>query len=473
MKKEWYIFQGTHHKGPFSKNDLLEFYQDGSLKSETLVWREDASEWEPLHKVAELRFILNSEIPPAKLVDLPNDSDAESDELDELPPPLPPLPTDEQEEVPRMKRRVLAKIPEKFKDPTRLDLPPVPELMELLGQEKKPFFNWQRYKWVLAFLFVVIFSFGAYLLMKSFSSVPQSLYIRGLNPQNLERLETIMHRPLHDKSGKENLEMDFALTVDGKEIWLTTNLPDEAILQVTLSSKEKRVLGIDSVIVESRARLKDHQARFSKIRLLKGNNFTPGEYSFKVKGKRLHWLNVYFTKLQSLSFFKNLNKDFVYEGQTIIYSGAKNDFEYRLIEYRKEIVGNLIRPYEEKIETINTLKTLVQKSYDSLQVILRKSKPQQEMGEFEKFFIKEISPMLQGIVAMSSEKNHNDIVEASKSFGESITDLIQFVSKKKKWVKTDRDDAEKAMKRLKSQIFYLDTQIRKVEADIKKIRENP
>lgn len=489
MKKEWYIFQGTHHKGPFSKNDLLEFYQSGSLKRETLVWREEESAWEPLHKINELKAILDAEVYPElptgsskndlstdEMPDfsLPEFSDSVDEESieDELPPPIPPMPIVERT-IPTMKKRVLAKIPEKFKDPTRLDLPPVPELMELLNGTTEKRFDFSRFKWPLALVVMMAVSFAVYMGMKNFSSVPQSLYIRGLNPQNLERLEEVVHKPYKNLEGKENLAMDFALTVDGKEVWLTSNLSDEALLQVTLTSKSNRALGADEVIVESRARLENHQARFHKIRLLKGNTFIPGEYSFKVKGKKIFWLNDLIPSLQRVSFFNRLNKDFIYEGDTIIYSGSKTDFEYRLIEYRKELIGTILKPYEEKLEKINTLRGLIQKTHDSLAIILAKKKPQSEMGEFETFFIKEISPMLQSIVNDSNEKGQQEIVEASKNFGESSTDLIQFVKSSTKWNSNDKADADKGMKRLKSQAFYLEMQAKKTEADIKKIRENP
>lgn len=485
MKKEWYIFQGTHHKGPFSKHDLLEFYQSGSLKRETLLWREEESAWEPLHKISELKSILDVEVnldqtpvkeseenaPDFSLPEFSESVDEESIE-DELPPPIPPMPKVERE-IPTMKKRVLAKMPEHFKDPTRLDLPPVPELMELLNQKPASRFDFIRFKWIIALFVVLLISIGTYFGMKNFSTVPQSLYIRGLNPQNLERLEEVVQKPYKDLEGKESLVMDFALTVDGKEIWLSTNFSDDALLHVTLNSKANRALGAEEVIVESRAKLSNHQARFHKIRLLKGNTFIPGEYTFKVKGKKIFWLNNLIPSLQKVSLFSRLNKDFVYEGDTIIYSGSKTDFEYRLIEYRKELINTILKPFEEKLETVNTLKGLIQKTYDSLVIILAKKKPQTEMKEFEAFFIKEISPMLQSIVNDTNEKGYQEIVEAAKSFGESSTDLMQFVKSATKWNSADKAESEKAMKRLKSQAFYLEMQIKKIEAEIKKIRENP
>lgn len=482
MKKEWYIFQGTHHKGPFNKNDLLEFFLNGSIKRETLLWREEENSWEPLHKISELKSILENS-PNESLTPQINDLAApefqlpefsEEAEDDDLPPPLPAMPATQKAKVNQsMQKRQLAKMPEHFKDPTRLDLPPVPELLEILNQDQKTRFSLSRFKWIFALVVVLVISYIAYLGMKNFSSVPRSLYIRGLNPQNLERLEEIVQRPVETLEGLEKISVDFALTVDGKELWLASNLKDTALLQVTLNSKSNRVLGAEEIIIESRARLMDYQARFQKIRLLKGNNFLPGEYIFKVKGKKLFWLNNFFPSLQRVTFFNLLNKDFSIEGETIIYSGSKTDFEYRLIEYRKELIDTILRPYEEKIEKVNTLKGLVQKTFDSLTLILSKKNPQKEMAEFEAFFIKEISPILQNIVNDSAILAQTDIVEAAKVFGESATDIIQYVKTKTKWNTQNTNESDKALKRLKAQVFYLEMQLKKIEADMKKIRENP
>jgi hypothetical protein len=274
-------------------------------------------------------------------------------------------------------------------------------------------------------------------------------------------------------TGESDQRVDLALTVNGKEIWLASNISDEAVLQMTLTSKPNRILSNQEVIVESRAKLTNHQARFSKMRMLKGTAFVPGEYAYKIKMKKIHFINTFIPTLQSLGFFAALNTDEVLTGDAIIYSGSKTDFEYRLIEYRKEMLSSVVRPFEEKLEKVTTLREIVNKTNDSLALIFEKKAPQKEMKDFEAFFIKEISPMLQTIVNDSLDKNETEIVEAAKNFGESVTELMTYVEKQKKWAASQKDDADKSLKRLKSQSLFLEIQMKKIEAEIKKIKENP
>lgn len=475
MKKEWYIFQGSHHKGPYSIDELKLFYQDGTLKRETLVWKEGVEEWEPLFKIKALQSVYDTE---EFSLEITNDHEIPTlppisfdDEDEDVPPPLPPVSTKSESSI--NTKRVLARAPEVFKDPTRLDLPPVPELMELLNGRPKNKWSWINKKWSLALVVFVFIGFGIYLSLKGFTSVPKSLYIRGLNPSNLERLEEVVQRPKVSLTGESDQRVDLALTVNGKEIWLASNISDEAVLQMTLTSKPNRILSNQEVIVESRAKLTNHQARFSKMRMLKGTAFVPGEYAFKIKMKKIHFINTFIPTLQSLGFFAALNTDEVLTGDAIIYSGSKTDFEYRLIEYRKEMLSSVVRPFEEKLEKVTTLREIVNKTNDSLALIFEKKAPQKEMKDFEAFFIKEISPMLQTIVNDSLDKNETEIVEAAKNFGESVTELMTYVEKQKKWAASQKDDADKSLKRLKSQSLFLEIQMKKIEAEIKKIKENP
>ena len=75
MNKEWFIFKGTHHLGPFSVQEMEEFFAVGEINAQSLVWREGAEKWEALGKNRELSFLVTK----VKL------------------PPLPPIPMDDEE----------------------------------------------------------------------------------------------------------------------------------------------------------------------------------------------------------------------------------------------------------------------------------------------------------------------------------------------------------------------------------------
>ena len=85
MNKEWFIFKGTHHLGPFSLEEMEEFFAVGEINAQSLVWREGAEKWEALGKNRELNFLITQNKKPA-LPPLPIDDEDQAD----LPPATPP-----------------------------------------------------------------------------------------------------------------------------------------------------------------------------------------------------------------------------------------------------------------------------------------------------------------------------------------------------------------------------------------------
>ncbi len=475
MKKDWYIFQGTQHRGPFSVDELASMFREGNLKRETLIWKEGVSEWEPIFKVPEYAFLFH-EMPttppvPAMDISLPTGPKLEMPDLPpDLPPPMPALGAQKKSGSSTNHKKNLTPAPIAFKDPTRLDLPPVPELTEMLKENEVKGKNLARYKWIVVLVFVFLVGLGVYLGLQSYMNVPKSLYIRGINPSNLSRLEDVVQRNFNGDD--VSIAAEFALTVDGKEIWMASNFNGSALLQVTLESVPDRVLGKAEVIIESRARLADHQARFNKIRLIKGEEFLPGEYTYKLKGKKIHPLNDLVPTLQKIEMFRKLNADFVVTGKTIIFSGTKNDFEYKLIDYKKEIINNSIKPLEEKLEKLTTLRGIILKTNESFLEVFKKSNPKPEMKSFEEFFIREVSPMLQTIVSDSIALNENEIVQTCKTFGETATGIISYVNGQKIWnAKTNKPFVDTELKKLDSQAFYLEIQQKRFEGEIRRARE--
>ncbi|MGZ3807673.1 MAG: DUF4339 domain-containing protein [Bacteriovorax sp.] len=50
MNKDWFIFKGTHHLGPFSVEEMVAFYQNKEITDQTLVWKEGVEKWEKFSK---------------------------------------------------------------------------------------------------------------------------------------------------------------------------------------------------------------------------------------------------------------------------------------------------------------------------------------------------------------------------------------------------------------------------------------
>tara|TARA_R110002072_G_scaffold276051_1_gene437490 strand:+ start:231697 stop:233550 length:1854 start_codon:yes stop_codon:yes gene_type:complete len=56
-QKNWFVFKGDHHIGPFSKEVLLEKLKLGNISEEEMVWSEGDDKWHPLHSHPELMIM--------------------------------------------------------------------------------------------------------------------------------------------------------------------------------------------------------------------------------------------------------------------------------------------------------------------------------------------------------------------------------------------------------------------------------
>ena len=76
MNKEWFIFKGTHHLGPFSVEEIEKFYLASEIDGQTKIWKEGAEKFEPLSSIKTFQFLFHK-ISDTQIVadgppDLPN-----------------------------------------------------------------------------------------------------------------------------------------------------------------------------------------------------------------------------------------------------------------------------------------------------------------------------------------------------------------------------------------------------------------
>lgn len=116
MEKNWFIFKGDHHLGPFSSEDLVRMLQHDKAKPDDLIWKEGEKDWLPLQNhpallayfeppakveptpVVEEDFVLKQPV-VEEYVPLDVEEEPSQPEEEELPPPLPPLPVLEEEVI--------------------------------------------------------------------------------------------------------------------------------------------------------------------------------------------------------------------------------------------------------------------------------------------------------------------------------------------------------------------------------------
>jgi hypothetical protein len=461
MNKEWFIFKGTHHLGPFSVKEMGEQFKTGELTAQSLVWREGAEKWEALGKTREFAFLIEPEMPV--LPSLPIDHD------DDAPPPMPPRFLGTSIEV-------------------EDDLPPPIPLDALLNpsganrEYKKKISALPKYSpriifSILVALFVVVI---AWFFMNERTSLIQ-LRVKGLMPIYLEKLQETAAQ----KTPSVNLAM--ALSLDGKTVFASTNKSGEILSIIKLKSLPKRTLGTQDVELLVRGVIKNHLGEFARMQLTKGPQFVPGEYSVDFTGRKLHFLNRKFKFLNDYAFFKNLNTTYKYETQALIFAGTPREFEKKLAEYSETIVNEKLRPYTDKLERFQTFQSLLNKTVEDYLLALDGFTKPKDVASFESKYIKEISPVIQSLVVEAheiSKKEANAVLSEAddkvasyaqqvligKQLGELASDMITETGKLKKIGPSEKSQMktkfEARYKNIKTQI---DGHIKTLQEEIRKI----
>lgn len=467
MNKEWFIFKGTHHLGPFSLEEMEEFFAVGEINAQSLVWREGAEKWEALGKTRDLAFLINKAkaaaaalVAPAGLPPLP-------DEDDDLPPPAPPV------------------LPHSAGSGPANDEPPPVPLDAILNPKGRTFNKPQSSltinspKVLLAALAAVFVVVMFWFFMNEKSSAIQ-LRVKGVMPVYVEKLQEIAAQKT------PSISVGMALSLDGKTLYASTNKEGEILSIIKLQSLPKRTLGTEDVEIMVRGAIKNHLGEFAKMQLTKGSQFVPGEYNVDFTGRKLHFLNRKFKFLSKYSFFKKLNTDYTYTTSALIYSGTPREFEKKINEYKETIVNEKLKPLSDKLERMQTFLFILNKTVEDYLLALEGLKKPKDISKYEAQYIKEISPIIQSLVLaavdlqkkMESDEldtrnriaSYGSQVQLGKQIGELGSDMITETQKMKKISSSEKtvlkNKFEQRYKFIKSQV---DSHITKLQAEIQKI----
>lgn len=458
MNKEWFIFKGTHHLGPFSIKEMEEFFAVGEINPQSLVWREGAEKWEALGKTRQFSFLVNK----AKLPSLPP---IPMDEVDEGPPPGPSIPVWPAE--------ILAEEP-----------PPIPldAILDPKGRvfhKPQSFFTLNRPRFILAALAALFIVVMAWFFMNERSSAV-NLRVKGVMPVYVEKLQETAAQKI------PSISLAMALSLDGKTLYASTNKDGEILAIIKLQSVPRRLLGTEDVEIMVRGAIKDHLGVFERMQLTKGSQFVPGEYNINFSGRKLHFLNRKFKFLNQYSFFKKLNTDYTYTTSALIYSGTPREFEKKIAEYKDTIVNEKLKPLTDKLERLQTLQSILNKTTEDYLLALDGLKKPKDISKYEAQYIKEISPIIQSLVLatlelakkVENEEDNSQVsvasyssqVQLGKQIGELGADMITETEKMKNIGPSEkaglRAKFEKRYKSIKSQ---LDSHITKLQTEIQKV----
>ncbi|MBC7429788.1 MAG: DUF4339 domain-containing protein [Bacteriovorax sp.] len=482
MNKDWFIFKGTHHLGPFSLQEMEEFFTVGEINFQSLVWREGAEKWEALGKTRELEFLIKK---PNIKPELPN---TEAPPMSDLPPELPALP-DDHEDPPVLPKFLQHDGPAAYKAKTELNLeidepPPIPldAILNPLGRrpdfKNKPE-NLINSKTIFGICVIVFGVVLAWFFVNERSSAVQ-IRVKGVMPVYQEKLQEIAAQKT------PSITVGMALSLDGRTLYASTNKDGEILSIIKLKSLPNRVLGTTEAELMVRGVIRNHLGEFSRMQLTKGPQFVPGEYDVEFTGRKVFFLNRSFKFLNGISFFKKLNTDYNFHSSTLIYAGTPREFEKKLIDYKELITNEKLKPFNDKLERLQTFSSLLNKTVEYYLLAMETVKKPKDISGFEKQYIKEISPIIQSLVvaaneiAKTTEAKETDTrfkvatyasqVQLGKQIGELASDMITETGKLKKIT-----GAEKAKLKAKFEVRYkniksqVDAHVTKLQVEIQKI----
>lgn len=442
MTKEWFVFKGTHHLGPFSMEEMIVLFHNKEIQAQTLIWREGETKWDFFKNAPTFSFLFAPVKKPE--IQVAQNAPALKTEF-ELPPPMPDIPV-----LPKSSPMDIDN-----SDEGEDDLPPpipLDAIIAPLGQkssavEKNNEWDFQFKKWI-ALSVAVIFFFTIIWYWKNEKTSDVQLKIKGIMPIYLEKLELVA------TNHSSNFEATVALSLDGNTLWAATNYPHKMQTIIKLESVPKRVLGKESVVVSMKGELDHHVGKFSRMILVSGGKFYSGEYKVQIDAREIHWLNRKFKSLSGISFFQSLNKIHKYKTTALIYSGTPREFEKRIADYRETMLAEALKPYQEKLERLKTLESLLNATTQNYLMELDHDKNGKSIKVFEKTYMKDIAPTLQSLVLKTNEimkdvnfneeedkrslSPYKDQVILGKQIGEMAAEMITKTSKYKTLSASDK-----------------------------------
>ena len=304
---------------------------------------------------------------------------------------------------------------------------------------------------------------GTYYILNN-SSVSKDAY-EGLLASQVEKISDI-----RSLSFSKSFQVKVFVSKNNKELILATNLPHEAKAYLTLSSVKKRVIGNGVVVVSANSIIKNGIAKFSKLSLVKGEKFLPGEYYVKVstvptgvKEKISKFLS---TKI-NLDFFKP-SKTHRFRGKDFIFQGTKEEFSFRLKAYFEKALEKKKTPYKDQLEKYRTFSQMsirIFKIYEEVITSIRKGK---DIESFELLYTKEAGPILQSLILdthalfkkfelsnPSVSSSYEEVLEIGKKIGEMASDMVTMTQKKKRLRRKSRERLIKLFDK-RSHYLYLE-----------------
>lgn len=253
--KSWYIFWKGHHRGPYSREEIVDLYDRGMITETSLVWCKGRREksWEELHIWDDFKG--------------------------EVVPPIPAVSPENQESLEDREEKKMSLKSESLK-PLESSLS---NILEKRNQSTKSFSGPnKRLQRTFLLLGATLFLMATLALYHVFSSSPKQKIeevFLGLNQQDYLRLSSVRDLPVEKNMARASFEL--ALNRQRDTFWLSSNFPEESEVSLRLFSQEGKILSSSPVEIRAKAELRNGVAIFNRWELIRGSGFLPGVYTWE------------------------------------------------------------------------------------------------------------------------------------------------------------------------------------------------
>jgi hypothetical protein len=463
MDKIWFIIKEHEHVGPYSVEDLLEFYQEDKIAYDTAVWKTGMDEPIQYRGIGEIskRDTELMEIVDDYDYDLSSDEDEifdilndRSDELEldnapetfddtDEPPPLPPMTYQPVEMVIKHEEpSPLVEVEEStdlLDDLEAMEVSPLNSGEELASEEidDDSYFviakTESKTNWLLIGLALIVLGI--------FSRVGYEVYhlyfAKFSRPVGMmQRDYKQMTQMLSVKGARRSLSISFAK--DYSKVWASLNFPFKGRVLLELKSIKGKVLTSDPVVVSSSATIKNKLITFNRFNFEQGIRLFPGYYEVHLKLLNKKKLDFW------LERFVKLPKVFDIKKKVYIGKLTEQSFERELTKFliKRNSIDTKFR--QDLFQRFDTLRLIVSQIHDDFAAVLSQSKHQDfkvKLKEFERKYQRKYGQFLTSFVLENEDSfktvrssvsrsktqliaQHNKLSNLSRQVGETSMDIL-------------------------------------------------
>lgn len=489
IEKHWFIFRGDHHLGPFSFDEILGKVKLAELNDEELVWREGDQNWLPVGEQPDIRLALDKEKAAvirqqeeerARLLALEKEKQEkliakqkaveekkqrereekkrreeeirkkleeqarlrEEERRKEEPPPLPPLPPEaEIKEItpneaipsePEEKAESELEGEENFAFEEEVEVTSPYEILddelegeisELESEDEESIEVSGTKVYVSVGLSIVGVVCLIFFIM---AFLPGERPLSGLSTGNKDALENVRSRKYR---GRADHRLRPSLKLNA--LWLGSNFPGEAAVYLRMTSVPGRVLGGESLEVQSHAILKGGAALFDELEFLTGDKLAIGEYRYEIRGKRIGLIGKFAKAfgdkpvISELRAVKESNQEFVFKGEFLLAPYTKETFAAELSKYKSVVNKTVVKPLKDRLERYKTFLGLLERVNNIYKGVMRRITKGRSIYLFENQYNEEVGPFLRDLI-IDSNRMHISLMNLKPKDSKSYEDLMNY-----------------------------------------------